>query len=238
MLLHANFQESKICLPFLKKGKNPHILNLSPPLNMNPFWFKNHLAYTMAKYGMSMCVLGMSEEYKDDGIAVNALWPRTAIATAAIEMLSGKEANSVSRKPEIMADAAYAILCQNSKTCTGNFFIDEDILKKSGVTNLEQYAVDPSNINNLMPDFFLDIPEQTETHTGSVEKNNIEVLFEKIQANLTTELVSKTNAVYHFVVKGKLKPAGAFMTGKLKIKGNLQKAMKLEKMMGLLKSKL
>merc|ERR1711915_290049 len=115
---------SKLCLPYLKerasKGRNPHILNNSPPLSMKPIWFKNHVAYTMAKYGMSMCVLGMAEEFRDQGIAANALWPQTAIITAAMEMLGGKEVDKQCRKPEIMADAAYVMLCKNPKEYTGN----------------------------------------------------------------------------------------------------------------------
>ena len=144
----------KISIPYLMKAKNPHILNLSPPLNMNSKWFKNNLAYTLAKYGMSMCVLGMAEELKNDGIAVNALWPRTAIATAAVKnLLGGEPAIKHSRKPEILADAAYLILTKSSKECTGNFFIDEDILIEHGITDLEKYSVDPSA--ELYLDFFL-----------------------------------------------------------------------------------
>jgi citronellol/citronellal dehydrogenase len=145
---------SKLCIPYLKKAENPHILNLSPPLNMDSKWFKNNLAYTMAKYGMSMCVLGMAEEFRQDKIAVNALWPRTSIATAAVRnLLGGKTAVKHSRKPEIVADAAYVILTKPSTECTGNFFIDEDLLIESGITNLEKYAVDPTK--ELYLDFFL-----------------------------------------------------------------------------------
>lgn len=145
---------SQACIPHLMKAENPHILNNSPPLNMNPRWFKNHVAYTMAKYGMSMCVLGMAEELRDDGIAVNALWPRTAIATSAIKMLGGDEMMAASRKPEIMADAAYAILTRKSRECTGNFFIDDEVLRAEGVSDLSRYAIDPQA--TLAPDFFLD----------------------------------------------------------------------------------
>ncbi len=145
---------SQVCLPHLKKGNNPHILNNSPPLSMKAKWFKNHVAYTMAKYGMSMCVLGMSAELEDDGVAVNAIWPKTAIATAAMRMLGGDEGLKACRKPEIMADAAHAILTSDSRQCTGNFFIDEEVLRNNGVTDFDQYAVDPSH--ELMPDFFLD----------------------------------------------------------------------------------
>jgi len=152
--VRGTFLCSKLCIPYLKKAENPHILNLSPPLNMDPKWFKNNLAYSMAKYGMSMCVLGMTEEFKNDGIAVNALWPRTSIATAAVRnLLGGKSAVRHSRKPEIVADAAYLILTKLSKECTGNFFIDDEILKEHGITDLDKYAEDSSV--ELYNDFFL-----------------------------------------------------------------------------------
>ncbi|ERL88463.1 hydroxysteroid dehydrogenase-like protein 2 [Dendroctonus ponderosae] len=285
----GTFLVSKECLPYLKKSKNPHILNLSPPLNMQPHWFQNHVAYTMAKYGMSMCVLGMHEEFRPLGIAVNALWPRTAIHTAAMEMLGGKEAARQCRKPEICADAAYAILTKDSKTTTGNFFIDDEVLKAAGVKDLTQYACDPTNANNLMPDFFLGDNVGTEAVQGASDRQNapsepqgeVGKLFKAIEGNLSPDSVSKTQAVFAFVVTGdeagkwyidlktgkgscgqgdpptpadatltmdsknffnmfagKLKPATAYMMGKLKIKGNLQQAMKLEKLMSSLKSKL
>lgn len=145
---------SKYALPHLKKSSNPHILNLSPPLLMDPKWFGRSVAYTMAKYGMSMCVLGMAEEFKDVGIAVNALWPRTLILTAAMASFGGvEETAKVCRKPEIMADSAYAILSKNSKSVTGNFFIDELVLKQEGVTNFESYSVVPGH--QLMADGFI-----------------------------------------------------------------------------------
>lgn len=150
----GTFVCSQACIPHLKRAANPHILNNSPPLNMNPRWFQAHVAYTMAKYGMSMCVLGMAAELGPDGIAVNALWPRTAIATAAIELLGGDEMSARSRKPEIMADAAYWVLTQDSRKVTGNFFIDDEVLRKAGVTDLTAYAVDPTK--PLAEDFFLD----------------------------------------------------------------------------------
>ena len=152
--VRATYMVSQVCLPHLLKGNNPHILMNSPPLNMDPKWFKNHVAYTIAKYGMSMCVLGMAEEFRDEGVAVNALWPRTGIATSAIKMLGGDPMMAASRKPEIMADAAHWILTQDSKTCTGNFFIDDEVLTGAGVTDLDQYAYSPGT--PLMPDFFLD----------------------------------------------------------------------------------
>lgn len=297
----GTFLVSKMCLPYLKVGKNPHILNISPPLLMKPHWFKNHVAYTMAKYGMSMCVLGMSEEYRADGVAVNALWPRTAIITAAMEMLGGKDVAQQCRKPSIMADAAYVIFTKDSRNYTGNFAIDDEILRDVGVTDLEQYAVNPDA--TLMPDLFLDeledvdkIKEQgaqlhfvggqdtkpaAQEETAKEEDGQIARVFQTIENHLSDDLVEKTKAVYQFEVKGneegvwfinlktgggacgrgespetpdvtfimdgndffkmftgKLKPAAAFMTGKLKLKGDMGKAMKLEKLMGALKSKL
>lgn len=158
LMHHVNargtFMVSKLCLPHLLEADNPHILNMSPPLNMEPRWFGSHLAYTMAKYGMSMCVLGMAEEFKSKGVAVNALWPKTAIATAAVKnLLGGESAMKQSRKPQIMADAAHAILSRPSDSCTGNFFIDEDVLREEGVEDFDGYAVDPTQ--TLMPDLFI-----------------------------------------------------------------------------------
>jgi len=152
--VRGTFLCSKLCLPYLIKSDNPHILNLSPPLNMDSKWFAHHVAYTMSKYGMSMCVLGMAEEFKKDGIAVNALWPRTAIATAAVKnLLGGETAFKHSRKPEIVADAAYIILTRPSRDYTGNFFIDDEVLIENGVTDLGKYSVVPNA--RLIPDFFL-----------------------------------------------------------------------------------
>ena len=151
----GTFLVSQTCIPYLMKSNNPHILNLSPPLNLNPRWFGPHSAYTIAKYGMSMCVLGMAAEFKEQGVAVNALWPRTAIATAALKnLLVGYEMIKHSRKPDIMADAAYIILTKKSSTFTGQFCIDDEILIDAGMENLEQYSVEPGV--DLMPDFFLD----------------------------------------------------------------------------------
>ena len=150
----GTFLCSKLAVPHLKQSQNPHVLNLSPPLNMEERWFAPHVAYTMAKFGMSMCVLGMAGEFRSDGIAFNALWPRTAIATAAIRnLMGGDEAMRRSRKPEIMADAAHWILTRPSRDCTGNFFIDDEVMAKAGVTDLTPYAVDPSA--DLVPDFFV-----------------------------------------------------------------------------------
>ncbi len=150
----GTFLTSKLCLPHLLKGDNPHILNISPPLNMEERWFKNHVAYTMAKFGMSMCVLGMAGEFRSQGVAVNALWPRTAIATAAVQnLLGGDSSMARCRKVDIMSDAAYAIFNRPSAECTGNFFIDDDVLAAEGVTDLDQYAVTPGA--DLLPDFFV-----------------------------------------------------------------------------------
>ena len=154
----GTFLTSKKCLPYLLKAENPHIMNLSPPLDMNPKWFSGHVAYTMAKYGMSLCVLGMAEEFKEQGVAVNALWPRTAIATAAVKnVLGGEEMTSISRTPEIMADAAYVILTKPSKEFTGNFCIDDNLLAENGVTDFSKYASVP--FDQLAPDFF--VPDDT-----------------------------------------------------------------------------
>lgn len=242
---------------------------------------------------MSMCVLGMAREFQEQGIGVNALWPKTAIATAAVEMLLGPDSATHSRKPDIVADAAYSILIKNPKNVTGNFFIDENVILDEGITDLVQYACFPANADNLTPDAFLDITEnainlqnQARTNSGApatgagAGDKPISGLFKKIESRLSESLVAKTNAIYHFEVKGdeagtwfldlksgtgrcgkgnggvqpdatltmeaknffdmfsgKLKPASAFMTGKLKITGDLQKAMKLEKLMGSLKEK-
>jgi citronellol/citronellal dehydrogenase len=152
--MRGTYLTSQACLPYLLKAKNPHILNISPPLSMDAKWFAHNVAYTMAKFGMSMCVLGMAEEFRDRGVAVNALWPRTAIATAAVRnLLGGEAAIRGCRTPEIMADAAHVILTRDSRKCTGNFFIDDDVLKSEGVTNFDRYAVDPSV--ELTADFFV-----------------------------------------------------------------------------------
>jgi SCP-2 sterol transfer family len=259
----------------LKKSSHAHILNISPPLNLNPRWFEQRVAYTIAKYGMSMCVLGMAEEFKSDRIGVNALWPRSVVYTAALEMLSGAESYPYSRKPDIMADAAYDILCRDPATTSGNFFIDEDVMRSIGVVDMKQYACVPENWQILRADGYLD-----NVTFGANPSGNVAALFGQIEAILSPDIVAKVNAVYQFNVKGeeagtwycdlkngagkvgqgeaekpdatltmdsknfqamftgKMKPAAAFMTGKLKISGDLQKAMKLEKLMGGLKAKL
>ena len=287
---------SRLALPYLKKSQNPHILNLSPPLSLNPKWFKNHVAYTMAKYGMSMCVLGMSEEFKDDGIAVNALWPRTAIETAAIDLIASAEMRKQCRKPEIMADAAYIILTRNSRERTGKFLIDDNVLRnEGGVSNFDKYAVAPGN--PLLLDFFLDDEEvaakleekvkkfeqpKAEQPKSNAQQASLESAFSKIKNLISPELVKQIQNVYSFnfsdikpsewhldlkngagsigegapkegkptctlnlksedfikMASGQLKPTTAFMTGKLKIKGDMTAAMKLEKVLLSIKSKL
>jgi len=157
--VRGTFLCSQACLPQLKAaaaaGRNPHILTLAPPLNLDPKWFRDHVAYTMAKYGMSMCVLGMAEEFRSHGIAVNALWPRTVIATSAISMIPGAaERGDMMRRPEILADASYAVLTRDARATTGRFFIDEDVLADAGVTELDRYAVKPGA--PLLTDLFLD----------------------------------------------------------------------------------
>lgn len=152
--VRATFMCSKLCVPHLKQAANPHILTLSPPLNMQAKWFKDHLAYTMSKYGMSMCTLGLAEEFKADGIAANSLWPRTLIATAAISVNFPKPLYDASRKPSIVADAAHAILTSNSREVTGNFFIDEVLLKERGTKDFTTYALNPGV--TLFPDLYID----------------------------------------------------------------------------------
>ena len=150
----GTFLVSKTCLPHLLKAANPHVLTLSPPLDMSPKWFKNHVAYSMAKYGMSMVTLGMAEEFRGKGVAFNSLWPLTAIDTAAVRNLLGGEAVArISRLPDIMADAAHAVLTRNSTECTGNFFIDEMVLREEGVTDFSAYA--PGASGPLAADFFV-----------------------------------------------------------------------------------
>ncbi|XP_061182183.1 hydroxysteroid dehydrogenase-like protein 2 [Saccostrea echinata] len=278
---------SKFALPYLQKSSNPHILNISPPLNLNPRWFKDHVAYTMAKYGMSMCVLGMAEEFKPLSIAVNALWPRTAIYTAAMEMLGGGSGVADQcRKPEIMSDAAYVILTKKSSEYTGHFAIDDEVLINAGVTDLDHYSCVPGS--TLLPDFFLDGEDPNEIQKQLEEKggkaafvggspssgSGPEQTFSAIQPLLGEDLVSSMNGVFQFnltgndqgvwfidlktgsgnigkgeapgganctmtldsedfvkMFKGELKAVTAFMSGKLKIQGDMGLAMKLEKLM-------
>lgn len=150
----ATFMVSKFCIPHLKKSSNPHILNMSPPLSMQPKWFKDHLAYTISKFGMSMCTLGMAEEFKSFGIAVNSLWPKTLIATAAISVNFPRQLYNATRKPSIVADAAYEIVTSNSREVTGNFFIDEVLLKERGVSDFSHYSLNPGA--QLFPDLYVE----------------------------------------------------------------------------------
>jgi len=271
---------TKLALPYLRQSSNGHVLNISPPLNMKPRWFRDHVAYTMAKYGMSMCVLGMAEEFKGANIAFNALWPKTAIITAAMEMLGGGgDIAKQCRYPDIMADAAYIILTRSSRNFTGNFVVDEDILKEEGVSNFDQYACVPGA--KLLPDFFLDeFDDFVDAPTLSVKSSGpkggkVDAVFDRIRKHLSQELVGQTQAIYQFNVSGNesgswyvdlkngsgscgtgnpaskpdvtfslnddvfhqmfqgtLKPTMAFMSGKMKLEGNMGKAMVLEKLMG------
>ncbi|XP_065803237.1 hydroxysteroid dehydrogenase-like protein 2 isoform X2 [Muntiacus reevesi] len=287
----GTYLTSKACIPYLKKSKIAHILNLSPPLNLNPLWFKQHCAYTIAKYGMSMCVLGMAEEFKGE-IAVNALWPKTAIHTAAMDMLGGSGIESQCRKVDIIADAAYCIF-KKPKSFTGNFIIDENILKEEGIKNFDVYAITPGH--PLLPDFFLDeqpatVTKKADSYELKEEKTQpppkprsgaVEETFRIVKDSLNDDVVKATQAIYQFelsgedggtwfldlknkggnvgygepsdqadvvmsmstddfvkMFSGKLKPAMAFMSGKLKIKGNMALAIKLEKLMNQMNSKL
>ncbi|XP_074023032.1 hydroxysteroid dehydrogenase-like protein 2 isoform X3 [Numenius arquata] len=290
--VRGTYLTSKTCLPHLRKSRNPHILNLSPPMNMNPMWFKNHCAYTISKYGMSMCVLGMAEEFRGE-VAVNALWPKTAIHTAAMDMLGGAGIEKQCRKTDILADAAYCILTK-PKTFTGNFIIDEVLLREEGVKDFDVYAIAPGH--PLMPDFFLDVEidttamkqerygkERTVCKTSAAGKPSSPVAetFRVIQGAMSEEYVRTTQGVFQFELSGeeggtwyidlktqggsagfgkppvtadvvmsmsstdfvkmftgKLKPTLAFMSGKLRIKGNMSLAIKLEKMLTQLNSKL
>ncbi|KAM5328469.1 hydroxysteroid dehydrogenase-like protein 2 [Glossophaga mutica] len=291
----GTYLTSKVCIPYLKKSKIAHILNLSPPLNLNPVWFKQHCAYTIAKYGMSMCVLGMAEEFKGE-VAVNALWPKTAIHTAAMDMLGGSGIESQCRKVDIMADAAYSIF-KKPKTFTGNFIIDENILKEEGIKNFDAYAIKPGH--PLLPDFFLDefpdaITQKMESHGAAPQLKEekplppskphsgaVEETFRVVKNSLSDDIVKATQAIYKFELSGEdggtwfldlknksgnagygepsdqadvvmsmstddfvkmfsgaLKPTMAFMSGKLKIKGNMALAIKLEKLMSQMHAKL
>ncbi|XP_071586549.1 hydroxysteroid dehydrogenase-like protein 2 isoform X1 [Heliangelus exortis] len=298
--VRGTYLTSKTCLPHLRKSRNPHILNLSPPMNLNPVWFKNHCAYTISKYGMSMCVLGMAEEFRGE-VAVNALWPKTAIHTSAMDMLGGAGIEKQCRKTDIIADAAYCILTK-PKTFTGNFIIDEVLLREEGVKDFDVYAIAPGH--PLMPDFFLDAETDATamTHGASQASKEEEKLsegaagakdhadkaqgpvaetFRVIQGSLSEEFVKSTQGVFQFelsgdgggtwyidlktkgggagfgkppaaadvvmsmssadfvkMFRGKLKPTLAFMTGKLRIKGNMALAIKLEKLLTQLNSKL
>jgi len=287
--VRGTFITSKMCIPYLKKSPGGgRILMNSPPLLMSPRWFAPHVAYTMTKFGMSMCVLGMAEELKTENIAVNTVWPKTSIYTAATAMLAGDAdtAMSASRKPDIMADAAYAILCKPT-TFTGNFCIDEAVLKDEGIKDFSVYDCKPGcepQLDFFLPDeYYKDQSSMLETQGGKVVKSEGGVglgqIFAMLKPIINEDLVKKTGGVFLFQVKdkgdyfidlkngagdvgkgeppskadctfvmdaevltkmfqGALKPTAAFMTGKLKIKGDMGKAMKLEKLLGQVKSKL
>ncbi|NXD81789.1 HSDL2 protein, partial [Halcyon senegalensis] len=292
--VRGTYLTSKTCLPHLRKSRNPHILNLSPPMNLNPMWFKNHCAYTISKYGMSMCVLGMAEEFRGE-VAVNALWPKTAIHTAAMDMLGGSGIEKQCRKTDILADAAYCILTK-PKSFTGNFIIDEDLLRQEGVKDFDSYAIAPEK-NNLclvgasqalkeekLSGSEREGPDGAEVKTGSApakQSSPVAETFRVIQGAMSEEYVRSTQGVFQFdlsgddggtwyidlktkggsagvgkppvaadvvmsmssadfvkMFTGKLKPTMAFMSGKLRIKGNMTLAIKLEKMLTQLNSKL
>ncbi|XP_030852307.1 hydroxysteroid dehydrogenase-like protein 2 [Strongylocentrotus purpuratus] len=280
---------SRVCLPYLRKGTNPHILNLSPPLNFEPKWFRGHVAYSIAKYGMSLCVLGMAEEFKADGIAVNALWPRTAIWTAAMQMIGGESDSTMKscRSVDIITDAAYAIFSKDSSTFTGNYCIDDEIVRAEGITDLGQYSCVKGE--PLLLDFFVDpdpkakpgefidaIGAEEALGGGGAEAGAgaVPAMFDKMGGMLSESHVQKIGAVFQFelsgnepgtwhldlkngsgsagsgppsntadatlsldsadfikMFEGKIKATVAFMGGKLKIKGDMMKAMKLEKLM-------
>ncbi|XP_071500596.1 hydroxysteroid dehydrogenase-like protein 2 [Diadema antillarum] len=295
--VRGTFLCSKLCLPHLKKGTNPHILNLSPPLTFEPKWFRGHVAYSIAKYGMSLCVLGMADEFQTDGIAVNALWPRTAIWTAAMDMLGGGGDDTMKgcRKVDIISDAAYAIFLRDSKSYTGNYCIDDEVLRAEGISDLDQYACVKGE--PLLPDFFVE-PDPNTPLAGTISEmqsqtagagagsaasspssgggSQVATMFTQMQSMVDASWVQKVGAVYQFelsgedagtwhldlkngsgaagsgpvpsgaadatllmsspdfikMFNGQLKATMAFMGGKLKIKGDMGKAMKLEKMMG------
>jgi len=209
----GTFLCSKLALPYLKKSSNPHILMNSPPISLNPFWFKGHVAYTVAKYNMSLYALGLSAELREFGIAVNAIWPKTAIDTDAINLIAGDDYRKKCRKPQIMADAAYGILTQDSRACTGNFFVDETFLRQQGVTDFDQYAAVPGS-KDLMLDFFLDenIEQLRRQQSPMIKENksanapttggSIEQVFEQIKSLITPELLKKINSVYAFDLQG------------------------------------
>ncbi|NXE27884.1 HSDL2 protein, partial [Ardeotis kori] len=290
--VRGTYLTSKTCLPHLRKSRNPHILNLSPPMNLNPMWFKNHCAYTISKYGMSMCVLGMAEEFRGE-VAVNALWPKTAIHTAAMDMLGGSGIEKQCRKTDILADAAYCILTK-PKSFTGNFIIDEVLLREEGVKDFDVYAIAPGKTDLPDENAFKEEKKlsgsQHEGPDGGKENTEsaaakplspVAETFRVIQGAMSEEYVRMTQGVFQFELSGdgggtwyidlktkggstgcgkppvtadvvmsmssddfvkmftgKLKPTMAFMSGKLRIKGNMALAIKLEKMLSQLNSKL
>ncbi|XP_050323978.1 hydroxysteroid dehydrogenase-like protein 2 [Bactrocera neohumeralis] len=216
------FIVSQECMPYLIRSEYSHILNIAPPLNLDPKWLSAHLGYTIAKYGMSMCVLGMSYELNAMSVAVNALWPRTSICTERIKALMGPEFLKRTRKVDIMADAAYAVLIREPKEFTGRFLVDDEVLTEAGVKDLDQYANDPTVADELMYESFVDIPkekivpfinrdipvwksilkERKPKVNTQKEERKISGLFEKIGPLLSNELVQKTLAIYQFHIVG------------------------------------
>ncbi|KFV82286.1 Hydroxysteroid dehydrogenase-like 2, partial [Struthio camelus australis] len=284
--VRGTFLTSKVCLPYLRKSKNAHILNLSPPLNLNPIWFKNHCAYTISKYGMSMCVLGMAEEFRGE-VAVNALWPKTAIYTSAMDMLGGSGVEKQCRKTDILADAAYCILTK-PKSFTGNFVIDETLLREEGIKDFDVYAIAPGVSQVSKEEKKLSRPKHEGPDGAKVNLESpakplgpVAETFRVIQGAVNEEFVKAVQGVFLFELSGddggtwyidlktkggsagcgkppvkadvvmsmssadfvkmftgKLKPTMAFMSGKLRISGNMTLALRLEKMLVQLNSKL
>lgn len=295
--VRGTFMMSKYAIPHLKKSSNPHIINLSPPIELKDRWFSPNTAYTMSKYGMSLSAFGLAAELRGV-VGVNALWPKTAIWTAAMNMLGGEDAKKGSRKASIMADAAYAIACKD-KSVSGNFFIDEELLKEEGVKDFEQYAEVPGH--PLLPDFFLPdrvlkefdpalLESLTKQVTGSsapkqesaavgADDGPVAAVFAAASGAITDDIKDDVNAVLHFQIsekhwtmiskkgsplevrrekpevkadvllitddqtfikmaKSEVKPTSAFMMGKLKVKGSMGLALKVEKLFGKLKGKL
>lgn len=264
----GTFLCSKACLPYLKIAQNPHILNITPPLNIRHDWFKDNIAYSVSKFGMTLCVLGMSQEFKNDGIAVNALWPKKAIASVAVEVMYGKEGLKYCRTDQIMADAAYVMLSRDSQTRTGEFLYDEDALREEGITNFDQYLVFPETV-------------MAESAFSGTVREVAEVI-DTIKSSCNEEIVRTVNGVFEFHLSGKepgvwyldakkntgsvgggsfpggdadcimildsgdfvrmfqgqLNPMQALMLEKLEVRGNKVLALKLEKLMGKVKSKL
>lgn len=208
--VRGTFLCSKACIPYLKNAENPHILNVTPPLNIRHAWFKEHVAYSLSKYGMSLCVLGMSQEFKDDGIAVNALWPKKGIATVAVMVTAGKQGLAYCRIDKFFADAAYIMLTRDSKTRTGEFLYDEDVLKEAGITDFEQYSYIPAGAP--VPDSFIDGYSPTlqrnsskdtrETSSHRSQVRGVVDIFDAVENFLDEKLVQKVNAVFEFHLTG------------------------------------
>lgn len=296
--VRGTYMMSKYAIPHLKKAQNPHIINLSPPLELEHQWFSHNTAYTMSKYGMTLSAFGLAAELRGM-VGVNALWPKTAIWTAAMNMLGGEDSRKGSRKPSIMADAAYAIACKD-KSVSGNFYIDEELLREEGIVDFDQYAECPGN--PLLPDFFLParilkefdpnllksltqqvvdkIPDKENVPTGGITSNDgpVASIFAAVSGAVTDDIKDDLNSTLHFQIsdknwtlvskkglalevksekpekadvtmitddatfvkmaKGEVKPTSAFMSGKLKIKGSMGVALKVEKLFGKLKGKL